>query len=847
MAISLPIDRHLGAISEALGKYQALVLVAPPGAGKTTRLPPALLSAPWLENRRIMVSQPRRVAARAAARRVCSETGLILGKEVGYAVRGETVSSAETRLLFCTEGVLAAMLQADPFLTGVGAVLLDEFHERSLTSDLNLALLKDILATARPDLRVVVCSATLDPKRAADYLRAEIFEVEGRVFPVEISYLARNPKERLADEVADGVRAVFAKRPEGRGDVLVFLPGAGEIRRAGEALEVWAKTKGIKLVTLHGDLPAAAQDEVLTPSPTPRIILATNVAETSLTIDGVSAVVDSGLVNLAEFDAELGMTRLSTVRAARANSNQRSGRAGRTGPGVALRLWTLHEETSRRDALEPEVLRADLSRAVLELAAWGCSDPSGFDWFERPPAEGLAAARELLIELGALTGEGHATPDGLAMLALPLEVRIARLFISARNRSLGRDAADLAAVMEERDLSLTGRAFGGASHASHPSDPLHRIDLLNRSRSLRFSRDGCRSEGIDAGAAGAADREAKRLVALLPKGANMEEGALEKELLKLIFDAYPDRAAKLDRESGRYVLASGRRAALGPGSVVAGEEFLVAVRLSAGKRGELSDSTILWGSALDPAWLYESGRVLKVSETFYDREREKVTGRELTRYGEIILKSAPVKPDPEEASRILLSEVVKDWKAALKPDEKCENLLARCRFLTATLGGERFRPLDDAVLFEVAEELSFGCTSLRELREADLFHALLRRLTPEERRLLEREAPDRVGVPSGREVTIDYTGEGGPAVTVKLQEVFGLTRSPLLAEGRVPLCFTLVGPSGRPLAVTADLASFWKNAYPMVLKEMRGRYPKHYWPENPLDATPVFRTVKKRM
>lgn len=843
MSVNLPIDRHLGAIGEALGLNPALVLVAPPGAGKTTRLPPSLLEAPWLENRRIIVSQPRRVAARAAARRVCAETGLILGQEVGYAVRGETMSSPATRLLFCTEGVLSATLQADPFLTGVGAVLLDEFHERSLTSDLNLAFLKDIRASARPDLRVVVCSATLDPKRAADYLGAEILEVEGRVFPVEISYLERNPRDRLSDEVADGVRALFARRPEGRGDVLVFLPGAGEIRRAGEALDAWAKAKGVKLVTLHGDLPAAAQDEVLTPSPTPRVILATNVAETSLTIDGVSAVVDSGLVNLAEFDAGLGMTRLTTVRAAKANANQRAGRAGRTGPGVCLRLWTRHEEASRRDALEPEVERADLSRAVLELAAWGCSDPGNFDWFERPPADALAAARELLTELGALTGEGHTTPDGLAMLALPLEVRIGRLFISARNRKLGREAADLAAVMEERDLSLTGRAFGGGSHASHPSDPLYRVDLLNRARNMRFSRDGCRSEGIDAGAASSADREAKRLGALLPRGANMGEEAL----LRLIFDAYPDRAAKLDRESGRYVLASGRRAALGPGSVVAGEEYLVAVRLSAGKRGERSDSTILWGSRLDPAWLYESGRVVKVSETFYDREREKVSGRDLTRYGEIILKTSPVKPDPEEASALLFGEVAKDWKTALKPDEKCENLISRCRFLTAQLGGERFRPLDDAAVLEVTRELSFGCTSLKELREADLFHALLRRLTPEERRLLEREAPERVGVPSGREVAIDYTGEGGPAVTVKLQEVFGLTRSPQLAEGRVPLCFTLVGPSGRPLAVTADLASFWKNAYPMVLKEMRGRYPKHYWPENPLEATPVFRTVKKRM
>lgn len=842
----LPIDDFIGDILSSLETRPTLALVAPPGAGKTTRLPPALLCATWRGEGKIVVSQPRRVAARAAARRVAAENGWTVGGEVGYAVRGDSKAGPSTGLLFVTEGVLSGMLQADPFLEGVSCLVFDEFHERSLEGDLALALAKEIASDARPDLRVIVCSATLDPGPVAEYLRAPTIEVPGRLYPVETLWLDRQPPERLEDAVYDGVRELWQKRPGGKGDLLVFLPGAGEIRRAAEKLGPWAEAKGVRLSVLHGDLTAQAQDEALAPSPFPRVILATNVAETSLTIEGVSGVVDSGLVKLSEYDPQTGMTRLDTVRASKASSVQRAGRAGRTGPGVALRLWTRHDELSRPDRTPPEVNRADLARAVLELAAWGHANPAAFEWFERPDEARLAEATALLAGLGAVDSSGAVTPLGTRMLALPLHPRLARLLSDAAEKGLGFEAAALCAVLEERDVSLAGRAFGRGNVEAHSSDALLRVDIVERAEAARFSYAACREMGIDGNAARNAARERDRLRGLIGSRSGERAATAESALLKLIFEAYPDRVAKLESAPSRYLLASGRGATLSETSSCAGAEYVVALRIASGRRGERSEERILWASAVEKEWLFASPLATVAEESGYDEKSGRAVAARATRFGRILLKSSPVKPDPEQAAETLFEALKADPLAALKPGDRALALAGRINFLAKALGEDRLPRWTSDSWRELLHRLCRGRYSLAELREADHASEMVATLERHARALLQKEAPEKVRVPSGRELPVEYPEDAPPYVAVKIQEVFGLARTPRLGEGRVPLVMHLVGPSGRPLQVTSDLESFWKNGYPMVLKEMKGRYPKHYWPENPWEATPTARTVKPR-
>lgn len=842
----LPIDDYIASILTSLAASPTLALVAPPGAGKTTRLPPALLGEPWLAGGRVLVSQPRRVAARAAAKRVAEECGWALGAEVGFAVRGESRYCAATRLLFCTEGVLSNLLQSDPFLEGVGCVIFDEFHERNLDGDLALAFVREIRASARPDLRVVVCSATLDPGPVAAYLSAATVEVPGRVYPVAVTYLDKQPEGRLDQTVFDGVRMIWPQRPGNAGDALVFLPGAGEIRRAAEKLEPWAKTRGAEVVVLHGDLPAEAQDKALAPHASPRVILSTNVAETSVTIEGVSAVVDSGLVKLAAFDPAAGLSSLTLTRASKASATQRAGRAGRTGPGVCLRLWTLHDELSTPERIPPEVKRADLTRSVLEIAAWGHPDPAAFPWFEAPEAERLAEASALLRELGATAGGGTITPLGRELLALPVHPRLARMLLKGAQVGFPREAAALCAVLEERDLSLAGRAFGSAAAQKHPSDALYRVDLLDEAESLRFSPSACRERSIDAGAARSAARERDRLAKLV-RGRQDATGDAETPLLRLLFDAYPDRAAKLDAQSGRYLLASGRGAALSDASSVRGEEYVVALRLQGGRRGERSEEKIHWASKVEREWLATSPLAREEVEARFDAKTGRVSGVKALKYGAITLKASPFKPDPAELSTLLFEALKTDPLAALKPNERALALVGRVNFLNRHLGAEGICPWGAEEWRGLLEELCVGRGTLKELREADHEAAIMRRLPREARDLLRKEAPERVAVPSGREHVVRYPDDAPPYVEVKLQEVFGLAKTPLLACGRVPLVMRLVSPSAKPLQVTSDLASFWKNAYSEVKKEMRGRYPKHYWPDDPMQATPTARTVKPRI
>jgi ATP-dependent helicase HrpB len=843
----LPIDSHLPKILETLVGHISLVLSAPPGTGKTTRLPPALLKAPFMEGKSVIVLEPRRIAARAAARRVAEETGTPLGGLAGHHVRMDKKAGKDTRILFCTEGILTARLRSDPFLEGVGAVVLDEFHERSLEADLAIAFLREIQREVRPDLRIIAASATLETGAVADYLGAARIELETPVYSVETDYLDKPVTGKLEDAVASGVKRFWHKRPSQRGDLLVFLPGAREIRLSQKALEEWAKARSVELVPLHGDLPPELQDKALKKSAGERVILATNVAETSLTIESVTGVVDSGLVRVMEFDPASGLDRLLTVRASRASAVQRAGRAGRTGPGVALRLWTRHDDLSLPSRIPPEVTRVDLCRAVLEIASFGHHDPSLFGWFETPERERLASASALLRELGAVDAKGKVTAAGQKLLGLPLHPRLGKLLLESAGAGLAREGALLAALLEERDIFRSGGIFREQG-ASRSAPVAHDSDLLLRLEALEEFGKGHRGAygggELNVGAALQALRSAHRLEGMVEEsGAGTLPGP--EALLKLIFMAFPDRVA-LRRENtrDRYLLAGGRGAVLNKASAVAGCDWIVALSVDSGSRGERSEALIRLASAIKPEWLRETGLVDRKHETFWDFEREKAVSNVTESYLGLVISQKPSPIDTETASRLLAERAGAAFGSAFDRDDAAESLLARLSFLSRHL--PEFRGFDEERREKLIEEASFGKASYAELRKENLAQLILSSLDRAERETLRKNAPEKVLVPSGREVVLDYSGEAGPILPVKLQELFGLRELPKVAGGKISVVAHILGPHGRPLQVTSDIGGFWTSSYPQIRKEMRGRYPRHNWPEDPLAEAPSVRSLKKR-
>ncbi|TAL15708.1 ATP-dependent helicase HrpB [bacterium] len=842
----LPIDSHLPDILEALGEHNALVLSAPPGTGKTTRLPPALLKAPFMEGKSVVVLEPRRIAARAAARRVAEETGTPLGGLVGYHVRMDKKAGKDTRLLFCTEGILTARLRSDPFLEGVGAVVLDEFHERSLEADLAIAFLREIQREVRPDLRIIAASATLETGAVAGFLGAAKIELDTPIYPVEVSHIEKPVTGRLEDAVASGVKSLWHRRPSQRGDLLVFLPGAREIRLAQKALEEWAKTHYVELVPLHGDLPPELQDKALKKSVGERVILATNVAETSLTIESVTGVVDSGLVKVTEFDPASGLDRLLTVRASRASATQRAGRAGRTGPGVALRLWTRHDDLSLPSRIPPEVTRVDLCRAVLEIISFGHPDPANFGWFEKPERERLDSATALLRELGAVDAKGKVTEEGQKLLGLPLHPRLGKLLLESAKAGLARESALIAALLEERDIFRAGGTFREQG-APRSGSLAHDSDLLLRLEALEQFGEGRRSFGgeeLNAGAALQVLRSARRLEELVktPEGRASTD---PETLLRLIFLAFPDRVA-LRRENtrDRYLLAGGRGAVLDKASAVAGSDFIVALSVDSGARGERSEALIRLASAIKPEWLRETGLVDRKIETFWDAEKERALSNAIESYLGLVISQKPSPVDPETASKLLSERAKAGFDRAFTQGDAAQNLIARMNFLAKHLAN--FRGFDEERKEKLVEEACFGKSSFAELRKENLAQLILSSLDRGERETLRKNAPERVLVPSGREVNLDYSGEAGPILPVKLQELFGLKELPKVAGGKVSVVAHILGPHGRPLQVTSDIGGFWTNSYPQIRKEMRGRYPRHNWPEDPLAEAPSVRSLKKR-
>lgn len=835
---SLPIDPLLPELLQALQHHPAVVLEAPPGAGKTTRVPLALLDSPWLAGQSTVMLEPRRLAARNAALYMAEELGEQAGERVGYRVRFDSKVGPQTRIEVVTEGILTRRLQQDPELQGVGLVIFDEFHERNLHSDLALALCLDAQQGLREDLKVLVMSATLDGDRVARLLDAPLLRSEGRSYPVAERYLPREPQGRIPEVAASAVvRAV----KEESGDILLFLPGVGEIRRTLEQLQDDPVCAGIDLYPLYGDLPHSEQERAIAPSPSGRrkVVLTTNIAETSLTIEGVRLVIDSGWQRIPRFEPRSGLTRLETVRVSSASATQRAGRAGRLEPGVCYRLWS---ETTQQGLVpynNPEIVEADLAPLALELALWGVTDASTLTWLDAPPAAAMAQAQQLLQQLGALDANLRITPDGLAMARLPLHPRLAHMLVQAEKRGEGSLACDIAALLSERDIL---RAHEGEG----------RCDFPMRVTALRAYREkgagGARGFGTDTRACRAVEQAARQWRQLLKlQVENTPVSDLQVgELLAL---AYPDRIARRrEGEGGRYLLANGRGAVLAR-ECVATSEFIVVAALDAGSKGE---GRIFSAAPVALAQLESlfAERLAWREEVVWDERSEAVIARRVRSLGALILEEN--KPDilnVEAITTAMLQGIRQMGLEVLPWDEECRQLQARVCSLRHWLPGDEWPDLSDpSLLATLGEWLAPWLSNISRrghLKRLDLKAALLAILGWERQQQLDELAPIHIEVPSGSRKKLHYSTDGTPPVlAVKLQELFGLAQTPALARGRAPVMLHLLSPAQRPIQVTQDLESFWHNTYPEVKKELKGRYPKHPWPDDPWSAKATARTKK---
>ncbi len=804
----LPVDEVLPELRAALEERTEAVLVAPPGAGKTTRVPPALLDAPWAKSGKIVLLSPRRIAARAAAARMASERGERVGDTVGYRVRLDSKVSAKTRVEVVTEGVFTRMILEDPELRGVAAVLFDEFHERSLEGDLGLALARDAQMALRPELRLLVMSATLDAARIAALLNdAPVIESQGRVFAVSVRYRPRDPRARLEDDVAAAVRAALSVES---GSALVFLPGVREIERTAEVLRTSISDPSVDVRPLYGAMSAADQDAAIAPSPPGRrkLVLATSIAETSLTIDGVRIVVDAGLSRRPRFEPALGLSRLETVRASQAAIAQRAGRAGRLEPGTCWRLWGEGETRALPAFDRPDILDADLAGLALDLAAWGVSEPAQLTWLDAPPRPAWDEAQALLKRIGAIDQGGMLSAHGRAVARLPLPPRLAHMTIAAAARGEALLAARIAMVVTEQGL-------GGRSP-----------DL--RDRLHRFANErGQRAE---------ASRALAARIARLAGGAHTDVN--EDRAGAVLAIAYPDRVAK--SRGASFTMVNGRAASVDEASPLAREPFLVIADIagSAGRAKTLLAAPI---TLADIEVLFEADMETQ-DVAAIDADTGAVRGRRVRRLGKLVLSEAPLERLGGEDLRRLLLEAVRDaGLGLLEWSETARQARARVALLRA-LEGEPWPDWSDAALIATLDQwLAPAIDSAAALRDIDVAQVLLASLPYQLKRRLDIEAPARFETPAGSSLLIDYTAPGGPALEVRLQEMFGESRHPAVAGGRAPLTLRLLSPAQRPVQTTKDLPGFWSGSYAAVRSDMRGRYPKHPWPDDPLSAPPTRR------
>jgi ATP-dependent helicase HrpB len=811
----LPVEAALPELLAALERHASAILIAPPGAGKTTGVPPALLGAWWRGDRRIVVVEPRRLAARAAAARIASLMGEQLGGAVGYRVRNETRVSRRTRIELVTAGVFVRMILDDPALDGVAAVLLDEAHERAVDMDLGLALALDAQAGLRDDLRLLAMSATLDGRRFADLLGgAPVVESEGRLHPVETRYLGADPALRLEGRVA---RAVLKGLAEERGSILAFLPGQAEIARTADRLSD-RLPPDTALAPLYGALDPRVQDAAIRPAAAGRrkVVLATSIAETSITIDGVRLVVDSGLARRPRYEPGSGLARLETVRVSRAAADQRRGRAGRTEPGVCYRLWDEPQTASLAPFDRPEILETDLSALALALLAWGVSDPAALRWLDPPPAAAFAEALELLERLGARDRSGGLSAHGRRLAELPLAPRLAHMVLEGAAAGEARLAGDIAAVVSEPGL-------GGRD-----TDLRHRLDAFRRDRSERGrAARAAAARWVDAAGSGHAD------------GERPDAGAL----LAL---AFPERVAQQRGGRGRFRMANGRGARLDEADALADAPFLAIGEVQGGG----PDARILLAAAIDRATIERlfADRIVTDESLSYDAAADALRAVRTTKLDALVLAQASSEPPRDERSaRILADAALADGIAALPWPADLRAMRERIAFLRRS--DESWPDLSDAALRErVADWLVpalVGKRRLADVSAADLRNALAALLPWARMAELDRLAPPEFAAPSGRSAPIDYSS-GEPVVRIGVQNLFGLGRHPAVMDGRAAILFELLSPASRPLQVTRDLPAFWRGSWRDVRADMRGRYPKHSWPDDPASAEPMAGAKRRR-
>ena len=832
----LPIDAVLDQAKTALRSGPGAVLQAPPGAGKTTRVPLELLGESWLKGRRILMLEPRRLAARAAALRMADMLGEAVGQTIGYRVRMDTRVGPTTRIEVLTEGVLTRMLQSDPGLTGVGLVIFDEFHERHLESDLGLALCLDLQGVLRPELRILVMSATFEAEPVAQLLgEAAVIRCTGRQFPVATRYAGLRRKASLESAVADAVLSAARSEP---GSILVFLPGAAEIRRVLAMLQSSRLGAEWLLMPLFGNLSKEEQDQAIAPAPPGRrkIVIATNIAETSLTIEGIRVVVDGGLMRAPRFDVRSGMTRLATLPVSQASADQRRGRAGRTQPGVCYRLWTEESHNALAVRNPPEILQSDLASLVLELALWGVDDPSKLKWLDPPPPAAWSQAGALLRELEALDDRGRATDHGRRMAGLPLHPRLAHMLLMAERHRLGDVACQLAAVLSERD-------FVKFPTGAYDSDLRLRLDLL------AGPHEGQRMEAGRFVVDRSACRRCLRVADMLRLRLGLRPNpSPRREIGRVLAWAYPDRIGqRRPGASGRFLLANGRGAFFPAPEPLASADYIVAADLD----GERREARIFLATACDLAVILEDFQMaLRHHEKIaWDRRRQAVSVERSLTLGALTLNSMPLADADPLKIRAAMIEGIREaglgclpWTAGLRSWQE------RVLFVKRILPEVEWPDVSDPALLGSLDRwlgpYIGGVTRIDGLKGIDLANALGGLLSWQQRRRLDELAPTQLEVPSGLRIRLDYSGEI-PVLAVRVQEMFGCADTPRIAGGRQPLLVKLLSPAGRPVQVTQDLAGFWAGSYNQVQKEMRGRYPKHHWPDDPLNAAPTRRVKRK--
>jgi ATP-dependent helicase HrpB len=849
----LPIDEALPALRSALAERSGAVLVAPPGAGKTTRVPLALLDESWAKSKRLILIEPRRLAARAAAARMAATLSEKVGETIGLRVRLTSLVSRRTRIEVVTEGVFTRMILDDPALEGIAAVLFDEFHERSLDADLGLAFALDTQGALREDLRLLVMSATLDGARVRTLLGdAPLIESEGRAFPVATRYVGREPNARIEDEVA---RVTLDALASEHGSILVFLPGQGEIRRVAETLGARLKSPDVDVAPLYGALDAHAQDLAIAPAAARRrkIVLATSIAETSLTIEGVRVVIDSGLMRVPVYEPDVGLTRLTTVRVSRANADQRRGRAGRVEPGICYRLWEEAANGGLQPYGAPEILSADLSGLTLDCALWGVADASKLAFLDAPPRGALMEAQALLTGIGALDREGRITDEGRAIASLALPPRLARMVVDAARAGEGKTASEIAVVLTERGL-------GGDA-----VDLSTRIEAFRRDRSQRAEdarrlarRLAARAEAFAPGGRG--ER------ALLPPGEGGPEGRMrgsreaahnpvttaltpnpsprrgEGRPGALLASAYPDRIAMARNRRGEFLMANGRAAALEPHDPLASEPFLAIGEIA----GRAASARILLAAALtlDDVERIAGASIETVDELSFDRASASLRARRRRRLSALTLAEQTLPIPQDDTVALALARGVLSLGVARLPWTKAlKQRRDRVMFLAQAEGEARPELSDEALAANPAWLAPFliGKTRLDDIGADDLAGALDAMLPWDLRRRLDDQAPTHFRAPTGTQALIDYEAEGGPAIALRVQELFGLNTHPSLAGGRIPLTLHLLSPANRPIQITRDLPGFWRGSWAAVRSDLRGRYPRHFWPEDPAAAAPTAR------